>query len=1038
MSLSATLFGRDSAIFKATNILGLGIPGWLDKKFGVKDSEVEGPRLSDLSVQTSTYGAPITRLYGTIAVMGNVIWLENNKLKETVRKKKSNSGGKGGGGGSSEPTTTYSYSATFHLALCEGPIAGVRRIWCGDRLIYNAGSGELETVIASNKAARGWKLYLGTESQLPDSRYEADVGVGNASAHRGTAYIAFYDFQLASYSNTLQAAQFKVEVVTSLSDPETNISTESIVFTQPHENSAFSPHPYYVSAQEVDFFVPNWNNDLPATSTLGSYSFTLSGNNKKPDIEITGGTGVPPSGYSDDKGDYFKEKPDELADALGMTGLSGHFVKRNGKYAAIAGSPASALVLYYAVAGNPSALTISTPVPNAYAVALSDSDEIFVVYQDKVEVYSLDLSLAETLSVNPPNDVVGEPRARHVDGKLYVWNGRNNIWELDLDTLSAISYTMPQSVGFSGYSGEFSVENGVVTRAYYTYGPPKRLLVNRVALSVVQINQIPLANIIENEVQLSNLIESADIDVAELTATVRGYRVSGGSIRSALEPLQAAFPFDLRQHGYKIQFIPRGQESVSDIPFDDLGATNGSAPDEIFQQSREMDSQKPARTAIKYLDAAREYAISEQYSERLNTEAVNKVDREIPLVLTADEAAGVAEALNFLPWLERTSTRFTLPPIYRYLEPGDVVRVSVEQATYELRLTETNELPDGRLECEALPNRAALYTSSAVGSDGVPPSGTIGLSGASVFVPLDIPVVDETVQNAVGFVGAMTGDTSGWPGALLVRSNDGGQTWVDIQAYTGKASIGTALTTLPGSDCTLIDQRNLNVSMISGTPEGITRDQMLAGANYAAYGVDGRWEIVRFQNASLQDNETYTVSGFVRGDRGTEWATGLHEAGDYFVLLDDPDNAFIGSPVETISLERTYRGVTAGDGVDDAADVAFTYRGVNLECLSPVYANGTRDGSSNFTGMFTRRSRLSSSWWTTGVVAPVGETTESYEIDVMDGSDVVRTISVTSPTFSYSAADQTTDFGSAQSSIDFRIYQLSEIVGRGYPLEITL
>ncbi len=93
MSLSATLFGRDSAIFRITNVLGLGSPGWLDKKFGAP--ETEGPRLEDLSVQTSTYGTDIPRLYGTVAMSGNLIWLENGKLKEVVKKKKS--GGKGGG-----------------------------------------------------------------------------------------------------------------------------------------------------------------------------------------------------------------------------------------------------------------------------------------------------------------------------------------------------------------------------------------------------------------------------------------------------------------------------------------------------------------------------------------------------------------------------------------------------------------------------------------------------------------------------------------------------------------------------------------------------------------------------------------------------------------------------------------------------------------------------------------------------------------------------------------------------------------------------
>src|SRR5574340_611266 len=74
-----------------------------------KGPTINGPRLSDLSVQTSTYGAHIPRVYGAVALTGNVFWLEGNKLKEVV--KKQSSGGKGGGGGAT--TRTYSYYATF-------------------------------------------------------------------------------------------------------------------------------------------------------------------------------------------------------------------------------------------------------------------------------------------------------------------------------------------------------------------------------------------------------------------------------------------------------------------------------------------------------------------------------------------------------------------------------------------------------------------------------------------------------------------------------------------------------------------------------------------------------------------------------------------------------------------------------------------------------------------------------------------------------------------------------------------------------------
>ena len=83
---------------------GLMLGGYL---FPPKGPTLNGPRLSDLSVQTATYGAVIPRVYGAVTVNGNVFWLENNTIKETVTKKKT-----GGKGGRAKTTTrTYSYSA---------------------------------------------------------------------------------------------------------------------------------------------------------------------------------------------------------------------------------------------------------------------------------------------------------------------------------------------------------------------------------------------------------------------------------------------------------------------------------------------------------------------------------------------------------------------------------------------------------------------------------------------------------------------------------------------------------------------------------------------------------------------------------------------------------------------------------------------------------------------------------------------------------------------------------------------------------------
>jgi hypothetical protein len=66
------------------------------------------------------------------------------------------------------------------------------------------------------------------------------------------------------------------------------------------------------------------------------------------------------------------------------------------------------------------------------------------------------------------------------------------------------------------------------------------------------------------------------------------------------------------------------------------------------------------------------------------------------------------------------------------------------------------------------------------------------------------------------------------------------------------------------------------------------------------------------------------------------------------------------------------------------------------------------------------------------------ERTEAYEIDVMDGVTVKRTLLSTTPTVDYPAADQITDFGSEQSSVEVNIYQISALVQRGYPLNATV
>lgn len=108
--------------------------------------DIEGPRLADRGVQTNSYGAPVNLVYGRIVVAGTLIFLENNQLAEKRHKE---STGKGGGGGS---VTSYTYSATYTVAICEGTISGVGRIWADTTLVAGAVTST-NTLTAAQQAA---------------------------------------------------------------------------------------------------------------------------------------------------------------------------------------------------------------------------------------------------------------------------------------------------------------------------------------------------------------------------------------------------------------------------------------------------------------------------------------------------------------------------------------------------------------------------------------------------------------------------------------------------------------------------------------------------------------------------------------------------------------------------------------------------------------------------------------------------------------------------------------------------------------------
>jgi hypothetical protein len=176
----------------------------------------------------------------------------------------------------------------------------------------------------------------------------------------------------------------------------------------------------------------------------------------------------------------------------------------------------------------------------------------------------------------------------------------------------------------------------------------------------------------------------------------------------------------------------------------------------------------------------------------------------------------------------------------------------------------------------------------------------------------------------------------------------------------------------------------------------------------------------------------------VGGRRRCHWyAAAAFGVGDVCVLLDDALR--FQAKIADIAAMRHHRAPTIYETVETApATMIKALRGRAERPYAPAHVMGSRDGGGDLTITWVRRTRMNGGWADFTGDVPLGEAAEAYEVDIMDGSTVVRTIANTTPTATYTAADQTTDFGAPQASITVRVHQISAIVGRGIAATATL
>jgi hypothetical protein len=1039
----ATFVGGPAAGFQ-TFALVYGATGFLDP-----NQKVAGPRLNDLKAPQASYGSPLAYLEGTPRVAGCVIYASAKREIATTETQ-----GKGGPGVES---TTFTYEEDLLIELAINRCAGLRRVFSNGSLVWNADAdADDETLEASTGTAlwRDLRFYDGAPDQLPDPTYEAAVGVGNAPAYRGRTTLMIEGLNLGS-AGQLPILTFEVVGTGEASNTDVVDVRSSITFeTPPIDTIGF---PVNGTTGVASYCGPGFDYMLPAFTGGfdGRYYYMVTDHGRPERVTITGPLTTPAhdtysfqlafAGTSDQAGYWILGSDDgsgtgELLDSEG------------------AGYPAQPLPVAFArwegvtlllSAGNATpehpqgigygAITTTT----AYLPTCATwHDDLWHVLPDTAgTIYLYDDALAPAGTIDDPRaSGLGIITTDTVTGELFLLDPAASVlykrvadeWVVWVDAVPA------ECAGVGNFG--VSVVDGSLYAVNPVGAPTDGIeTVRLVRYPTITPEEPTLAEVVTRLCERTGQLTAADIDVTELEAdVVRAMAISQVSTtRQTLDMLAGAYLFECVE-GEKLRFAKRGGASVVTIPYADLGASaEGDA--EPLAKRRANDIEIPAQVTVRFANVNDDHQDGAESGDRLVTDSTAVSVLELPLGFTPGEAKRLADANT----MDLAVSQLQIGPIalsrkYAALEPTDVVTLTAaDGSTFRSRIVKATH-GNGIGTFELVLDDATAIDSEASTDEDYSSSHLVRLLAATDLELLDIPILRDA-DDSPGFYAAFGADGA-WPGAELDVSLDD-LTYTKVLDVSSRAVMGTASAALGDfTGGTVFDELNaLTVNVGDGVLSSATHAQLLQeDSNAMLVGA----EVVQFRTATLDSPGVYTLTGLLRGRRGTEWAVAGHAAAERVVLLQTTGLRRVADELADLELEKYWKAVTYSTSRGAAETVTFADTGVGLKPFAPVDARAARASSGDVTLTWKRRTRLRTRFvGAAGINAPLGEALESYVVQVYDDDTFVtltREAAALAESWTYTTAQQIADFGSLPAALYVRVMQVSASVGRGYALEATL
>jgi hypothetical protein len=512
---------------------------------------------------------------------------------------------------------------------------------------------------------------------------------------------------------------------------------------------------------------------------------------------------------------------------------------------------------------------------------------------------------------------------------------------------------------------------------------------------------------------------AADYGVALAEAAAAGPLISGlvvetlGSGRDALEPILAATGLEIADGdaGLRIARPAARRVVVVDEP------VAGDGP--LTIRKRGDAREKPGRLSFTSLDRLGDYQTQSVLAQLPDGARLDGL--ALPLVLDADAARQVAEAILVAKAEGDDTIALTLPPSFLALEPGDVIALP-GLAEGPFVVTEIRDGLAREIAGRALPppTRALVLGGGGKRRSAVPDAGAVP---ELLLVPL--PPLPETPEIAWLAIGAYA---SPWPGTIELRAAESGEVLAQLNRA---AAMGEVLTPLGSGPITRWDSSSFEIELYAGHIADGAELPVLSGSNRLAVENDaGGWELLGFRVADLVATRTYRLTGLLRGLAGTDIAMGAISVGNR-VLLIDSAVAMRDVPAASLGMERNlvaYAGRADAEGTPAAVTVPTAL----VAPLPPAHIKARRLPSGDIAMAWTRRSRADNGNWALSDV-PLETPTESYRLAIRTGSMIRREVTVTATGWTYSAAQQVADFGGLAPDFTVDVAQVSSVWGPGAP-----